>query len=101
MSVRKHAHLFRDISHRAFQLHLKDIDTLRNKYANNPQVDIGRIFVFRMKRPQLINAILAVEYGAEVVMDYISQCKEWDEFKPKEEIEELEDEITIERSTEY
>jgi len=80
MSVREYAHLFREISDRAFQYHMKDMDTLRSRYSR-AQVDISKMFISRMKRPQLINAILAVEFSAEAVMDYISQCKEWDECK--------------------
>ena len=75
--VREHAHLFGQISNRAFQLFLKDMDTLRNHYAR-AQVDIAKLAINRMKRPQLVNAILAAEFGGDAVMDYISQCKDWD-----------------------
>lgn len=80
MPTREFAHLFGKMSQRAFQLHLKDMDTLRNKYGR-AEIDISRMFINRMKRKELINALLAVEFGAEAVMDYISQCKEWDAMK--------------------
>lgn len=80
MSGREYAHLFREISNRAFILHEKDLDTLKNRFGRI-EVDISRIVVSKMKRKQLVNAILAYEFGSEAVMDYISQCNEWDEMK--------------------
>ena len=80
MQAREHAHLFSQMSNRAFDLYLTDMDTLRNKYGR-VQIDIPKTLIGRMKRPQLVNALLADEFSAEAVMDYISQCKEWDEMK--------------------
>lgn len=78
MPKRNFAHLFRQISERAFHLHRKDLDSLRNMFMHK-RVDVSRIAIARMKRPQLVNAIVAAEFGAEALMDYISQCSEWDE----------------------
>lgn len=80
MPQREHAHLFRDMSRQAFHLYTKDMDTLRNRYTR-ASVDIGRTLINRLKRTQLVNAILADQFGADAVMDYISQCREWDEMK--------------------
>lgn len=80
MAEREHAEKFNQISSRAFDLHLKDLDTLKNRFAR-VEIDVSRLVLAKMKRSQLIHAILANEFGAEAVMDYISQCREWDEMK--------------------
>lgn len=78
--MREHAAKFGEMARRAFQFHTMDLDTLRNKYSR-AQIDLSRVFIARMKRKPLVNAMLAAEFGGEAVMDYISQCKEWDECK--------------------
>lgn len=80
MPVREFASLFGAMSNRAFSLHLKDMDTLRNRFSR-AQIDTPVMAIVRMKRRQLIHAILAEEFGGEAVMDYISQRNEWDEMK--------------------
>jgi hypothetical protein len=79
-SNRKYKDVYREMSERAFRLHMKDLDTLKNLYGRS-SVDVPKMFITRMKRPQLVNAILATEYTADAVIEYISQCKEWDDMK--------------------
>lgn len=39
------------------------------------------MMIAKMKRKQLVHALLADEFGGDAVMDYISQCRQWDEDK--------------------
>lgn len=80
MTEKTSARLFSKISNRAFHLHLKDMDTLRNKFSHT-QIDIPKMMIAKMKRKQLVHALLADEFGGDAVMDYISQCRQWDEDK--------------------
>ena len=77
---RQFAHLYPKISNSAFRMYNQDLDTLRNKYSR-AQIDLPRAFIYKMKRAPLINALLAVEYGGDPVIEYISQCNEWDDCK--------------------
>lgn len=76
----KHAHLYREMSDRAFQLFLKDKETLRNRLSQS-KADIARFRINQMKRNQLVNALLANEFSGDAVMSYISQCRQWDELE--------------------
>lgn len=75
--VDQYGHLYSKISDRLFQLGLKDMDTLRNKYQRL-NIDISRIAVMKMKRHQVINGIAADDFGSEAIQAYFVQCRQWD-----------------------
>lgn len=76
----QYGHLFGKISDRLFQLHLKDMDTLRNKYQRL-NIDISRMAVMKMKQNQVVNGIVADEFGTEAVQAYFTQCRQWDDLR--------------------
>ena len=74
MSNFEYSHLYGDISDRAFQLFMKDLDTLRSKYRRC-ELDIPTTMIARLPRDKVVNALLAVEFGVEALIEYISECK--------------------------
>lgn len=76
----EYAHLYGDISARAFQLYLKDLDTLRSKYRRC-EIDVPYTMIARLPRDKVVNAILAMEFGIEALIEYISESKARDRDK--------------------
>ena len=70
---------YRQISTRAFRFALMDLAALRNRFAKTQ--DISHLAISKLPRSKLINGMLAHEFGAETVIDYVSQCLAWDEDK--------------------
>lgn len=78
--MRNHTKLFNKIGDIAFSLFNQDIDILRSKYGR-VEIDIPVSFIKTIKRKQLVNALLAVQFGEDPVIAYVAQCMEWDECK--------------------
>ncbi len=72
----KHEAKFNEMTERAFHWHMQDIDTLKSK-VQRLNHELPRTFVWKMKRKDLVNALLADRFGNDAVMDYISQIKQW------------------------
>lgn len=76
----KYGDMYAWISNRAFNLHMKDLDTLKSKYQRRAY-DIPRHMVKAMKREHLVDALLVEEFGSDVIVEYKTQCAEWDKCK--------------------
>ena len=66
----------RDISKRAFYFYRMDLSTLRNKFARTQ--DVPMMAINRLSRKKLVHGMLACEFGAEAIIDYVALCAEWD-----------------------
>ena len=75
-----HKALYGKISGRALYFHLLELDTLKSRF-NRAKVDVSKMTIARMKRKQLVDALLVSEFGADAIIDYTAQCMEWDKMK--------------------
>lgn len=73
-----------DITHRAFMLYQKDIETLRSKVIATADIDLPIAYYKRIKKNDLIDTLLKREFGIGAFREYKRYCKEWDEIKWEE-----------------
>lgn len=67
---------YRQISNRGFYFDQMELPTLHNRFARTQ--DISLLTIGKLPRNKLVNGMLANEFGAEAVIDYVAQCIAWD-----------------------
>lgn len=80
MPDRKHASQYATITEKRFFWQVKDMEELRNACSRIRQ-KIQKFTLIKYNKKQLVNALLANEFGEEAVMEYYEQCSEWDRMK--------------------